>query len=231
MPNNDLTIVIPAAGLGRRMKSYGPKCLLDVGNGQILLKRQLEILRTLFPVAEVVLVLGFEAEKVYRIIPNYVTVVENKLFDDTNVIGSISLALEMSQQKHNNILLVYGDLVFNNAALSFPHTESTIVVDNRKQMRDCEVGVTVIDSYASQFAYSLNTKWCQIAYLMDKEAEFFRAAVADPRYRRYFGYEILNMLLNKDYNLKAIEPAGTRITEIDTSRDIDTARSMIKEIG
>ena len=36
MNENNISIIIPAAGVGRRMKSYGPKPLIKVGNSTII---------------------------------------------------------------------------------------------------------------------------------------------------------------------------------------------------
>ena len=36
MSSDQLTVIIPAAGIGRRMKSYGPKSLIKIGNSTII---------------------------------------------------------------------------------------------------------------------------------------------------------------------------------------------------
>ena len=42
MNENNISIIIPAAGVGRRMKSYGPKPLIKVGNSTII-KNQINL--------------------------------------------------------------------------------------------------------------------------------------------------------------------------------------------
>ena len=39
---NPLSVIIPAAGMGNRMKSYGPKCLLPVNQQQTILDKIIE---------------------------------------------------------------------------------------------------------------------------------------------------------------------------------------------
>ena len=58
--NKKMTVIIPAAGAGRRMKSYGPKCLIDLTPNQTILDRQLEIINNTFKRTEIILVCGFE---------------------------------------------------------------------------------------------------------------------------------------------------------------------------
>ena len=60
---NNLNIIIPAAGLGRRMKTYGPKSLINIG-GSNLISRQLNILEKKYPKASISIVLGYDSERV-----------------------------------------------------------------------------------------------------------------------------------------------------------------------
>ena len=55
MNENNISIIIPAAGVGRRMKSYGPKPLIKVGNSTII-KNQINLLRTYIDNSHIVLV-------------------------------------------------------------------------------------------------------------------------------------------------------------------------------
>lgn len=220
-----LTIVIPAAGLGRRMKSYGSKSLIDL-HGNLLLLRQLAILRKLYPQALFTVVLGFDADKIIRVLPPYVSVVENKFYHETNVAKSLSLGLV----KAEHALIVYGDLVFNEATLKeLPLVESSILINSDNQIKDCEVGLTVVNGYVSRFSYGLPIKWAQIAYLTNRELALFKEAAALPQHRKHFGFEILNMVLDNGGKLKAVEPSGMKIQEIDSSKDIELARKLVKE--
>jgi len=40
----ETSIIIPAAGMGYRMKSYGPKALINIHNDTTLIERQIELL-------------------------------------------------------------------------------------------------------------------------------------------------------------------------------------------
>ena len=48
LSNTEVCVIIPAAGCGRRMKSYGPKALLEINNKKII-NNQLDILEKTFP--------------------------------------------------------------------------------------------------------------------------------------------------------------------------------------
>ena len=110
--NERLTILIPAAGMGRRMKSYGPKCLINIG-GITILERQIKILLKLYPGSDIIVIAGFESDKIRKKIKTKypVRIVNNHKYEDTNVLYSLSLGLQASINR--NFLIVYGDLVFN----------------------------------------------------------------------------------------------------------------------
>ena len=57
-------ILIPCAGAGKRMKSYGPKGLVEIKYGQSILGRQLSLISSNFKNYKTVIVSGFESEKI-----------------------------------------------------------------------------------------------------------------------------------------------------------------------
>ena len=65
----DLSVVIPAAGIGRRMKSHGPKSLIHIKDSSII-ERQIKLVHKYYPESEIIVVVGFGAnlirEKIRR---------------------------------------------------------------------------------------------------------------------------------------------------------------------
>jgi choline kinase len=222
---NNLTCIIPAAGPGRRMKSYGPKALITLRNEQTVIQRQLQIINRLYPAAEVIVVLGFEADRVKKELPPHVKVVENHIYEETNVAYSIHLGLLAAT--HKNVLIVYGDLVFNDATLKgLTFAESTAIIDSKERFEKSEVGVTIVDGYISRMSYGLPMKWAQIVYLTGHELHLFKMQIHMRTSRKFFGFEVLNKMLDYSGYLKAIEPEKMQIAEIDTSKDIEKAKKI-----
>jgi choline kinase len=220
-----LHVIIPAAGPGRRMRSYGAKALIELKAGQKLLERQVSILKKVYPHAGITVVLGFEADKIRRILPEDINIVENKDYENTNVAYSLALAL---QNKQERVLIVYGDLVFNIETFAELELDKPcVLIDTRNQFNAQEVGLTVIDGQVSQFSYGLSTKWAQIVYLAEQELYLFKKYVLNKDRSRYFGFEILNYVLNHGGAFSAYEPSQMKIAEIDTSKDIELARRIV----
>src|SRR5690606_37455770 len=135
--------------------------------------RQIRLLRNLYPQARFIVVAGFEADRLKKALAREadVEVVVNPDYETTNVAKSVELRLRHSKQEGS--LVVYGDLVFKREAVdNIPPDQSAIVVDSGVD-RQTEVGVSVVNGYASHFAYGLTVKWSHIAMLMRWEKELF----------------------------------------------------------
>lgn len=221
----NLSIIIPAAGAGRRMKSYGPKSLVELNSRDTVLGRQIRILRSIYPDADITVVIGHSADTIAKVIPAGVKIVENELHEETNVLRSIGMGLRVATQP--NVLVVYGDLVFNKeTVLNVTMRGSSVIVDSKDRISDEEVGVTVVDNRITNFSYGLDVKWAQIAYLTGKELQLFKKAAWHKDHRRWLGHEGLNRVLDMGGKLRAIEPKGMQLVEIDSSRDIEKAMKV-----
>src|SRR5678815_4407039 len=86
--------IILAAGKGTRLNGHDlkPKCLFEVGD-QTLLARQVEALREA-GINDIVIVLGFEADRIRRLYEHTASFVINSRFEETSSLYSLWLARE-----------------------------------------------------------------------------------------------------------------------------------------
>ena len=63
------SIIIPSAGMGKRMRSYGPKSLIKIAPDKNIVENQIEIINNNFTNHEIILVCGFEADKLMNNTP------------------------------------------------------------------------------------------------------------------------------------------------------------------
>jgi choline kinase len=222
-----LDIVIPAAGMGRRMRSYGPKSLVQVG-GETIIARQLRVLRGLYPKGRTVVVAGFEADRLKRAVPDYVKVVVNPLFDTTNVAYSILLGLHHTAPTRS-ALVVYGDLVFGPELVAGLGGGASCVLVDGGAGREQEVGLNVVGGYATHLSYGLSPKWAHVMVLAQAEKQAFIREATNPKRLRHFGYEVLNHVIDAGGRLLARPaPAGSYV-EVDTSKDISRAEQIFAQ--
>lgn len=223
---HNVSIVIPAAGMGRRMKSYGPKPLIELGGGETVLSRQLSLFRSVYPSSDVVTVVGFESEKIIEVLDASVKVVENEMYENTNVLRSIGMGMRVVD--HDSIIVSYGDLVFNRGTIDTLTTGgSAAIIDTAGRMEEDEAGCTICDGRITHLAYGLPAKWCHIVYLTGRELGLFKQVAWHVQSRKWFGYEALNYVIENGGDIRGIEPSNMRIVEIDSSRDIEKARQIV----
>ena len=224
-----LAIIIPTAAQSKRLKSHGPLALLELRQGETVLSRQLTLLRKRFPFAEIYIVTGFQADKIYQHVDEDVRVLENESYEETNVVRSIDLALRACPAKR--VLIVYGDLVFNKATFEGCTLERSWVlvdepVDGETQLNALEVGVNVVDGQVMRFAYGLRSIWGQVLYLTGQELAIFRRFAVEREKHRCFGFELLNHVLDAGGVLASYSPPGMKLVEIDCCKDIELAQRI-----
>ncbi len=225
MPN-PLSIIIPAAGMGRRMKSYGPKALIQL-NQETVIGRQLRLLKQAFPGGSTVVVTGFESEQVRRALPKNVRVVVNHDYEYSNVSQSILLGL--AECPPGPVLVVYGDLVFDLATIACMHTpglESAVLVDPRLGTRCDEVGLTICDGMVANFSFGLPDKWGHVLLLDQKEQQLFVDIANQAHRKKQYAFEILNEVIDRGGSFLAVRPARIRLAEIDSSKDLTEAKKI-----
>jgi choline kinase len=208
------------------MRSFGPKALLKL-NGETVIARQVRLIRSLCPQATFTVVGGFEVERLRRGLPRDATLAYNPAFETTNVARSLAIGLKSIPA--GPVLVVLGDLVFNEDAIeetienAIAISHSYAIIDSRKQERVSEVGVNVVDGCVTHFSYGLPQKWAQIVLLAPRERLLFERAAAEPGRDRHYAFEILNEVLDLGGQFRAVIPPGLQLVEIDSSKDIPSA--------
>ena len=220
------TTIIPAAGIGKRMKCCGPKALIEINHLSII-ERQLNLILSLYPETDIIVGVGFEAHKIKNHLKDKYNVryVKNELFETTNVLHTIGLCLQASI--YNKVLIIYGDLIFNqNTIKNLIDNKSKIVIDNKQQFRDEEVGVIYQNNKVTNFSHGIPIKWSQIVFLAGSELEEFEKMAISESCNSWFGYEALNELINRDYDIYIKDQIDSKIIELDYIKDIEIAQRL-----
>ena len=214
--NEGISVIVLCGNMGYRMKSYGPKALLAFSDGSLLIDRLLENVSTCFPNSEIVVGVGFEADKVMARLPQGIHAVENQLYEETNDLEQVRLCLNVCTK--NNIIIINGDIIFNNIALDklTKHGSSVVV---SKDMGENEIGVTVVDDRVTIFAYDLPLKWCNIVYLTGKELVTFKKICKDRDRGKWYVFEALNQIVEKGGKIHVSHPKHMELNRIEKLKD------------
>jgi choline kinase len=231
LPHDDdrLTVIIPAAGIGKRMKSKGPKALLPVHRGMPILEHQARVILKVYPHADIIAVVGFEHHKIRKELWGQfpIRLVYNHDYATTNVLYSVSLGLDAMLP--GPVMIIHGDLVFNQAMIQGLAGEaSALLVSPTNCIEPDEVGMGYQDGMVTQLSYALPVKWAQIAYLMEEELELFRHTAFQGRFnQQWFLHEALNHIINKGGKFVAHKPPrGGKIVEVDKYDDLTKAKQI-----
>lgn len=221
------SVIIPAAGQGLRMKSYGAKSLINLTPDLTVIQNQLNILAEKFRYYEVILIVGFQAYRVINQTPPDIIKIENERYAETNVCRSIGIGLRAATT--NRVLVMYGDVVINEHALNTKLNKgSCLIIDSSNTMTSNEVGCTINKSgYIEQLLYDLPNKWAQIGFFVDKELELLKEITYNPDNERIYGFEAINEIINMGGKFRAVSPVGIKANDIDCSKDIPIAQSII----
>ena len=230
------------SGLGHRMgvlTSEHPKCMTEVSPTDTILSRQLKLLAE-NGIEEVVMTTGYFDEILVNYckslcLPLHYTFIKNPIYDKTNYIYSIYCAKE--HLKNQDIVLLHGDLVFENSVLedmlaypkscmkvsstiSLPEKDFKAVIHNGRVEK---VGVEFFsDAMEAQALYKLNKEDWNL--WLDKIIEF-----CESDNRKCYA----EVAFNQISDTCAIYPfdAENRLcTEIDTPEDLAVVKSKLHEL-
>lgn len=138
------------SGLGSRMgviTNNHPKCMTEISAHNTILSRQLRILAS-FGIKEIVMTTGYYDKVLVDYcnalhLPLKYTFVNNPLYDKTNYIYSIYCARDYL--KDDDILLMHGDLVFENLVIEslLDNENSVMVVSSTLPLpeKDCKASI------------------------------------------------------------------------------------------
>ena len=229
------------SGLGSRMgvlTSEHPKCMTEIKGTETILSRQLKLLEGT-DITEVVITTGlFDSVLVNYCnnldLPLHFTFVKNPIYDKTNYIYSIYCAREYLD---DDILLMHGDLVFENEVLdrlldcpySCMAVSSTLPLpekDFKAQVVNgivMKVGVDFFnDAMEAQALYKLNKDDWNV--WLDRIIEFCESGNT-----KVYAENALNEL-NGAANIHALDVKDLLCAEIDNPEDLAVVSFKLKEI-
>jgi hypothetical protein len=217
---NNLSVLILGALPSYRMRSYGAKSLIKLNSGETIIQNQVDNIRIAYPDCDIVLTTGFCADKVIKYRPQSVRIIENQLFNDTNVFEELRLGL--NNILTDNVLIIHGEIIFNtDIIVKLTKTGfSTILVDNNGIIDNDDIGVTIVNERATIFSYDIFPKWAYIAYLTGKELKLFKSICNDREKNKLYMFEGLNYVLERGGVMKPIEVPNGQLYKIDSAKNI-----------
>lgn len=220
-----VSILLLAAGMGSRMKSLGVRSLIKLVNGSSVIEHQLKSINSMFNNNEIILVTGYESDKLMNKTPQNIIKIENEKYDLTNVSRSIGIGLRACTT--DLVFIIYGDLLFNEKALQIPLDKSSLLIDTHGLMAESQIGCNIDNNEVEMLLYGLDNKWAQITYLTGKELKLIKGLAWNRNNDKKFGFELLNEVIDAGGNFKAIKNKDAKIFDIDSGKDLDKVKHIL----
>lgn len=204
--DSDLSVIIIGSKANHKMKSYGPPSLIKDKNNQSILEVQLQSLQSEFSKVEIILVGGFDFDKLLKFKSEKLRLVENQQYHLSNDIEDLRLGINNSI--YENILVLYSDIYISNGVLSDITKKSTLVIDKNNRLTENDAGVTIVDNHPTILSIGIgNPKWTKIAYFTEKENKLLRQFIANRDNGKLFLWEAINFILDKrgEFDIKFVE--------------------------
>lgn len=233
--DNRLTVIIASANAGYRMRSRGAKALLPMYQNMTLLEIQLRTIWQVYPNAEVLVTIGFQASKIRNMFRGTFPVrfIYNPLYESKNTMYAIALALEAALP--SNVIVINGDTFFNLPAiqqLQSKGTSKAVVQIEPSKDQNQYVGAVVQDNIITNLSYGLPQRWCEIAYLTGKELKLFEKIAFNHEVSAgWFFHEGLNTVINSGGILLAHQSPSIKFISIESTEDISQLGTINENIS
>jgi Predicted sugar nucleotidyltransferases len=232
--------IILAAGSGRRLYPYTkhiPKCLLDIG-GETILEHQVNHIRNC-GINEVVIVVGFEFEKVENFLRNYdglgmqIKTLYNPFYQTTNSLISLWIA---RSEMDEDIVIINGDDVFEFDVIDqvLREREEKICLPIKKKLSYEEEDMKVviqrgrITEIGKTLASHPSAESVGIRVFRDTGVELIKRAIeeemrTDGAERKWY-VSAIKTLIKKGYRVKYIDIKNFFWMDVDYPSDLFRAR-------
>ncbi len=133
--------IILAAGIGSRLGNPKPKPLTKLSTGEMIMERQINALKQVLSVDDILVVIGFKKDLIMEEFPE-LTYVFNNMYDRTNTSKSLLKALKKVQG--HDVIWINGDVVFDPDVLArLAASQSSVMAVNTASVGEEEVKYTV----------------------------------------------------------------------------------------
>lgn len=233
-----MTYIILAAGKGSNLQPLTlnyPKTSFRLDENTTVLQRMVRTIRKHDKDAEIVVVLGYLADKVKESLSEEnCKFVLNPFYEVTNSISSLWFARQYLERE--NVTIVHGDVVYSNEIIEnylvkptdYPYvlTDSSCIVAGNYNavIRDNQILVM------SKKLENVSAKYCCMTKLDAVSARLMKQEIdnmiKNNMYGQFFEDSLVQMIMFNDFQLFSEDIAGKSWSEVDTVDDLLKAQQI-----
>ena len=231
-----VTVVLLGENYGYRMKSQGPTPLIPIQNKKTVLELQVNAIKSIFANYEIILCSGFDTKKVSqfvktRLAKENIRIVENQVHYNSNSCESLRLAL--NNTCNDKVLVLSGDLIFNQKYLkAFDYKKTSVVLQNDDSNKQFEISVLSNGTHVNSMCLGEKDNfWTEGVFLADqKSVSKAYEIVSNIEYKNKFIFEAMNEL-SKTVQIKAINTVDRTAVKVNNLKILKNIRSYRENIN
>jgi hypothetical protein len=202
-----VTIILLCDSPGYRMKSYGPASLISIHNKK-LIDIQIANIAKVFPNNEIIVCVGFDAEKICKYIRqkyrnSNIRIVENQNFHISNSCESVRLSL--NNTTNDKILIFDGSLHFTENSINQINLDQSSIITEKNKQDNLDICVNINEQNCIEhFSFGASTAWSEICFLHNYDIIESLRKILSACDKSKFMFEALNELIQTKYSLHNI---------------------------
>lgn len=215
-------VALLGATRGTRMGNYGAKFNMVLPNNQTLLQHQIDVINRSWGPSEIMISVGYDAERVISKKPQNSRIIENNRWQETGEVEELRLILNACEPEH--LIIFVGDVYASSTNFgTIPITESWSLSLLGSDIG--QIGVKEENGCIDLFSFSFNSKFLGILNFCKNELVGLRKLIN--RERSKFALWELIEEYSKLNKLKNIELNSHKILKISTAKDLGIIRNSM----
>lgn len=212
--NTPITVGIITSRFYNGVKSYGNLSLCKNLNGTTLLEHQIKIIEQSLPHAEIIVVTGWDSERLHNRRSSKYRIVDNQLYNTTNECEDVRLLF--NNMSTNNLLLINGNIVFDKTSIAY--NGKSYILHNDINNKD--VGTIIADGHVTHLNYNTCGNFEDICWITGQELSILKKMVVNKFQSKLMLFELLNEMIDNGANFQASNPSGHKTLKLDNSDNI-----------
>ncbi len=232
--------VLMAAGRGTRLQPFTndmPKCLVQLTPSETIIERCIRLIKKYDPKGEIIVIGGFEYDKLRDVVGDTCRCVRNPFFKVTNSIASIWMARDMIG-RDDHLVTFNADVVFDEEIarrICRPPQRTAVLYDStitengdyNVQIHNDRVVIMgkELKTYSGEYVGITRIHRRDMGRVFDE----MNHMVLNDMYDQWFESTLVRLILHRMMEIGGDDIAGCRWSEIDDIGNVFKVRAIIQE--
>lgn len=202
--NYDKTIFIILCAKKSQNRGCGNVALKNIDNNKTLIDLQIDTIKKNYEDHEIILVSGFEHDKLIHHIEtkNYknIRILENRTHKISDILDGWRMALNITLE--HDTYIIHGDRYFSESCIQ--GNKNTHLLIHDKNRNNYDLGISYKDDEFINMSYGLPDIWSEIFFISKKDILFTKSLINDYKKRKIFTLESFINKLSEEIKIFVI---------------------------